>query len=117
MLIQFHKIILILTFGCLQFWNVNTFAQEIAFNHLTVQSGLSNNKVNTVIQDRTGFIWFGTEDGLNRYDGYNFKIFRHDPSDSNSLSGNSVWSLMEDHIGNIWIGTKGGVLNRFNPRK
>ena len=115
MLIRFHNIIFILIYCCLQFGNVNVFAQEIVFNHLTVEYGLSSNKVNTVIQDRTGFIWFGTEDGLNRYDGYNFKIFRHDPSNPNSLSGNSIWSLMEDHIGNIWIGTKGGVLNRFDP--
>ncbi len=115
MLFRFPNIILILTFGFLLFLQTNSFAQEIVFNHLTVENGLSNNKVNTVMQDRTGFIWFGTEDGLNRYDGYNFKIFRHDPSDSNSLSGNSIWSLMEDHKGNIWIGTKGGVLNKFIP--
>ena len=92
-----------------------TFAQSLKFNHLTVEDGLSNNIVNTVIQDKTGFIWFGTEDGLNRYDGYNFKIFRNDPSDSNSLSDNSIWSLIEDRAGNIWIGTKGGMLNRYDP--
>ncbi len=91
------------------------YPQSFKFNHLTVEDGLSNNKVNAVIQDRTGFIWFGTEDGLNRYDGYNFKIFRNNPSDSSSLSGNSIWSLIEDHSGNIWIGTKGGILNKFNP--
>lgn len=90
-------------------------AQSIIFNHLTVEDGLSNNDVNTVIQDQTGFIWFGTDDGLNRFDGYNFKVFRHDPSDSNSLSDNSIWSLMEDSKGNIWVGTKGGVLNKFDP--
>ncbi len=91
------------------------FAQSIKFNHLTVEDGLSNNDVNTVVQDRTGFIWFGTDDGLNRYDGYNFKVFRHNPDDSNSISDNSIWSLTEDKEGNIWIGTKAGVLNKFNP--
>jgi len=99
-------------------WLISTsiiYPQSLIFNHLTVDDGLSNNDVNAVIQDKTGFIWFGTEDGLNRYDGYNFKIFRHDPSDSNSISGNSIWSLIEDHSGNIWIGTKGGILNKFNP--
>ena len=116
-MIRFHfsHYIFVILFALL---NATTifYSQSITFNHLTVENGLSNNDVNTVIQDKTGFIWLGTEDGLNRYDGYKFKIFRHDPSDSNSLSGNSIWSLIEDHLGNIWIGTKGGILNKFNPR-
>jgi ligand-binding sensor domain-containing protein len=88
---------------------------HITFNHLTVEDGLSNNKVNTITQDKTGFIWFGTEDGLSRFDGYNFKIYRHDPSDSNTLSNNSIWALLEDSKGNIWIGTKDGTVNIFDP--
>jgi signal transduction histidine kinase/ligand-binding sensor domain-containing protein/DNA-binding response OmpR family regulator len=91
------------------------FAQSIKFNHLTVKDGLSNNIVKTVIQDQAGFMWFATEDGLNRYDGYGFKLFRHNPSDSNSLSDNSVWALTEDKSGNIWIGTKAGILDRYDP--
>ncbi|VAX27251.1 DNA-binding response regulator, AraC family, partial [hydrothermal vent metagenome] len=85
------------------------------FNHLTVENGLSNNVVNAVIQDSTGFIWFGTEDGLNRYDGYKFRIFRYDSEDSNSISDNKILALTEDREGNIWAGTKDGVLNRFDP--
>jgi ligand-binding sensor domain-containing protein len=99
----------------LGFYSPNNFAQSITFNHLSVENGLSNNVVNTVIQDKTGFMWFATEDGLNRYDGYGFKIFRHDPDDSNSISDNSIWALAEDKQGNIWIGTKAGILDRFNP--
>lgn len=91
------------------------FSQSINFNHLTVENGLSNNKVNDVIQDQFGFIWFGTEDGLNRYDGYEFKVFRNDPGDSTSISDNSIWALTEDSNGNIWIGTKDGFLNKYNP--
>jgi signal transduction histidine kinase/ligand-binding sensor domain-containing protein/DNA-binding response OmpR family regulator len=91
------------------------YPQSLIFNHLTVEDGLSNNKVNTVIQDQTGFLWFGTEDGLNRYDGYKIKVFRNDPSDSNSLSDNSIWSMLEDRQGNIWIGTKSGILNKYDP--
>ncbi|HSL87819.1 MAG TPA: two-component regulator propeller domain-containing protein, partial [Ignavibacteriaceae bacterium] len=79
--------------------STNSYAQSITFNHLTVEDGLSNNKVNTITQDKTGFIWFGTEDGLSRFDGYNFKIYRHDPSDSNTLSNNSIWALLEDRQG------------------
>ncbi len=93
------------------------FAQNLSvkFNHLTVEDGLSNNVVNAVIQDSTGFIWFATEDGLNRYDGYRFKIFRHDPEDSNSISGNKILALAVDREGNIWTGTKEGILNKFDP--
>jgi len=72
--------------------------------------------VNTVIQDQIGFMWFATEDGLNRYDGYGFKIFRNDPENLNSISDNSIWALSEDRQGNIWIGTKAGVLDKFNPK-
>ncbi|MFO7527108.1 MAG: two-component regulator propeller domain-containing protein, partial [Ignavibacteriaceae bacterium] len=93
----------------------SSYAQSIVFSHLTVDDGLSNNDVNTLIQDKTGFIWFGTEDGLNRYDGYQFKIFRNDPADSNSISDNTIWALLEDSKGYIWAGTKNGILNRFNP--
>jgi signal transduction histidine kinase/ligand-binding sensor domain-containing protein/DNA-binding response OmpR family regulator len=89
--------------------------QTINFNHITVENGLSNNDVNTLIQDKYGFIWFGTDDGLNRYDGYNFKVFRHAPDDSNSISDNSIWALEEDKKGNIWIGTKAGNLNKYDP--
>ena len=91
------------------------YSQNLRFKSLTVEDGLSNNKVNTVIQDQTGFMWFGTDDGLNRFDGYNFIVLRHDPLDSNSISGNSIWSLMEDSHGNIWIGTKEGILDRYDP--
>ncbi len=95
--------------------NQNLIGQSINFKHITVENGLSNNDVNTLIQDKYGFIWFGTDDGLNRYDGYNFKIFRHAPEDSNSISDNSIWALAEDKKGNIWIGTKAGYFNKYDP--
>ena len=106
-------ICLIIIFGII---SPNNFSQSITFNHLTVENGLSSNTVYSIIQDQAGFLWFGTDDGLNRYDGYNFKVFRQDPDDSNSVSSNNIWSLMVDHSGNIWIGTKAGELNRYNPR-
>ncbi len=67
-------------------------------------------------QDHQGFLWFATLDGLNRYDGYNFKIFRNDPDDRNSLSNNNLWSLLADRSGVLWVGTTGGGLDRFDPR-
>ena len=92
-----------------------TAAQPLIFNHLTVEDGLSNNEVYSVLQDRTGFIWFAAEDGLNRFDGYKFEIFRSDPEDPNSISDNSIWSLMEDSEGMIWAGTMAGFVNRYDP--
>jgi signal transduction histidine kinase/ligand-binding sensor domain-containing protein len=85
------------------------------FIYLTIQDGLSSNSINSIIQDKKGFLWIGTEDGLNRYDGYTFKVYRNKRGDKNSLSNNFIWSLCEDKDGMIWIGTDGGGLNKFNP--
>jgi len=91
------------------------FGQDVLFKSLTVKNGLSNSYVNCMLQDRTGFIWFGTDDGLNRYDGYNVKVFRNIPGDSSSLSDNIIWAIFEDKEGYLWIGTKGGILDRYSP--
>jgi len=97
--------------------NLQISAQPLKFKQLTMESGLSNNRVFTIIQDRIGFMWFGTSDGLNRYDGYSFKVFRHDPNDSNSVSNNYIEALFEDSNSNIWIGTKDGILNKYDHVK
>jgi signal transduction histidine kinase/ligand-binding sensor domain-containing protein/DNA-binding response OmpR family regulator len=90
-------------------------AQErVAFRHLTIADGLSQNAVSAIVQDRRGFMWFGTKDGLNRYDGYQFVAFRHDPFDSTSISDSEIASLFEDSRGTLWVGTRGGGLNRFD---
>ena len=85
-----------------------------AFRHLTVADGLSQNTVQALLQDRRGFLWVGTKDGLNRHDGYTFLVFRHDPSDSASLSASNVTALLEDGDDRLWVGTRGGGLNRFD---
>ena len=93
------------------------FAQsDLRFKRLSIVQGLSQSTVETVLQDRYGFMWIGTEDGLNRYDGYQFKIYKHDPGDSTSISNNNVWCLFEDHDGYLWIGTFSGGLNRYDPK-
>lgn len=109
---SYYYILLILTlFGL----NLQVFSQPLQFQQLTMEDGLSNNRVFSIIQDRIGFMWFGTSDGLNRYDGYEFKVFRSDPNDSTSISNNSIETLCEDSNSNIWIGTKDGILNKYNP--
>jgi two-component system sensor histidine kinase ChiS len=85
------------------------------FEHLSLEQGLSQSVVTAILQDRKGFLWLGTQDGLNRYDGYSFRIFRRDPRDPKSLGNNYVFSLAEDRDGRLWIGTNGGGLDRFDP--
>jgi signal transduction histidine kinase/ligand-binding sensor domain-containing protein len=91
------------------------FPQANRFGHFSVQEGLSNSFVNCLIQDRTGFIWFGTDDALNRFDGYEVKVFRSNPNDKSSISENIIWALWEDNSGKLWIGTKSGGLNKYDP--
>lgn len=89
--------------------------QHLQKNFLTVDNGLSHNEVTAIVQDKDGFIWIGTRGGLNRYDGYQFKIFNQIPGDSNSLVNPSIESLFVDSKGNIWIGTKSGGVSKYNP--
>lgn len=74
---------------------------------------MSQGSVNCLTQDRAGFIWLGTQDGLNRYDGYKFKTFRHDPGDSNSIPNEWIHALYNDRSGTVWIGSDGGGLSKW----
>ena len=93
-----------------QIWSQNN---NIRFENITTDQGLSQSSVTTIYQDKKGFLWFGTIDGLNRYDGNRFKIFKYIPGDSSSISRSFIWDICEDDEGNIWVGTEGG-LNKFN---
>ncbi|MEI6946088.1 two-component regulator propeller domain-containing protein [Paraflavisolibacter sp. H34] len=84
-------------------------AQPVYFRHYQVENGLSNNAVIATLQDRKGFMWFGTKDGLNRFDGYSFKVFRNNPDDSGSIGNNFIHSLYEDPEGVLWVGTNSGL--------
>jgi len=88
----------------------------LRFDHISIEQGLSQSSVRVIFQDSRGFIWFGTEDGLNRYDGYTFKIYKPDPDASNSLSDRWITSIVEDKEGYLWVATRLGGLNRYDPR-
>lgn len=112
-----NTIFFYLLFPLLLWWGNLLFAQTappIKFKRISQEDGLSQNSVLCILQDRQGFMWFGTEIGLNKYDGYAFTTYKKDPQDLNSLSDDYISSICEDRSGLLWIGTSGG-LNSLNP--
>ncbi len=89
---------------------------NLSFESLTSSDGLSSNSINCIYQNSEGFLWVGSQNGLNRFDGYSFLTYKNNPGDSNSLSNNIVTSIQEDKEGLLWIGTLKG-LNVFNPSR
>jgi PAS domain S-box-containing protein len=88
----------------------------LRFSRLSTEDGLSQTKVSQIVQDDQGFMWFGSQYGLNRYDGYKFKVFKHEPGRTNSLSGVYISSLFKDRSGSLWIGCEGEeFLDKFDP--
>ena len=92
----------------------NALVRDLRFNHLTTNDGLSQSYVTAILQDRRGFMWFSTRDGLNRYDGNTFIVYKHDPNDPGTLSSNFIQDLLEDDDGYLWLATNTGV-NKFDP--
>ncbi|MFI5131239.1 MAG: two-component regulator propeller domain-containing protein, partial [Chitinophagales bacterium] len=86
-----------------------TCGQSYYFRHLQVENGLSNNAVISCVQDQKGFLWFGTKDGLDRFDGYSFKIFRNDPDENSSIGSNFIHTLYVDPSDIMWVGTEKGL--------
>src|SRR5512140_2570514 len=100
----------------ISFLSSTAFAQRsVLFQHLTVKEGLSQGSVICVFQDSKGFMWFGTQDGLNRFDGYECKIYKHDQANPKTISDNFVLFIAEDSAHTLWFGTLNNpdVLNRF----
>jgi signal transduction histidine kinase/ligand-binding sensor domain-containing protein/DNA-binding response OmpR family regulator len=95
-------------------YSLHGISQNINFKHININDGLSQNAVFAILKDSKGFMWFGTKDGLNRYDGYDFVIYQHNPFDSTTLSANYITCLLEDKRGFIWVGTYNGGLNFYN---
>jgi len=104
--LSFKKPIIIFLFVVLAFANE---AQNLVFRHITSDNGLSTNLVNCITQDKKGFMWFGTQDGLNRYDGYNLKVYKHEPNNKNSLSYSEVNCLLELDNNVLLVGTPNGI--------
>lgn len=88
---------------------------QYRFSHLGISNGLSQNSVHFIFQDSEGYIWLGTQDGLNRYDAYSFRTFRHNKSDTVSISDNFITGITEDDAHNLWIATRNGA-NRFDRK-
>jgi signal transduction histidine kinase/ligand-binding sensor domain-containing protein/DNA-binding response OmpR family regulator len=90
---------------------------HLKFQHLGKSAGLTESNITCILQDSRGFMWFGTRDGLNRYDGYGFTVYRNQEGDAKSISNNFITTIIEDKKGNLWIGTWGGGLNRWDREK
>jgi two-component system sensor histidine kinase ChiS len=84
------------------------------FQHISVNDGLSDSRITSIVQDHKGFMWFGTHEGLNRYDGYEFKIFKHDPKDSTSIPSDFIHSLTILKDSSLWVGTNNGMVGKFD---
>jgi len=95
--------------------SISIFSEEkLIFEGISIDKGLSSRGVNCIVQDNVGFLWFGTENGLNKYDGYNFKVFKHNPNDSLSISNSRINCFCKTKSNTLWIGTDKG-LNKYNP--
>jgi len=89
---------------------------NFVFENLSIPQGLSNPTINSICEDKYGFLWLGTDDGLSRYDGYEFKVYKNNPSDSTSLPGNTIYAISEDNNGDLWIGGN-NVLVKYDRKK
>ena len=103
-------LVLFIGFICYQIiCHAQVMDEHYYFKNLSVQNGLSQNTVNAILQDKQGFMWFGTKDGLNRYDGLSFRKFKHDGRSQQSIGNSFITALYEDAEGNIWVGTDVGL--------
>ncbi|MGZ3844551.1 MAG: hybrid sensor histidine kinase/response regulator transcription factor [Flavisolibacter sp.] len=110
---SYKKQILFVICSCL-LWMHGSCQEEISFTSLTTKEGLSSNSVNAILKDHLGLLWFATVDGLNKFDGTHFTVYRNKPGDHASLQSNEILSISEDKKGNLWVGTGGGSLSLYD---
>lgn len=103
-----QRYFLLRTFCCWLLSCVVVNAQELKFSHIGSDQGLSQAVANDIFQDKQGFMWFATQEGLNKYDGYTFTIYKNDPNDSSSIANGYLNTIIQDVNGKYWIGTNGG---------
>ncbi len=101
-------------FTVILFFSFVAFSQNYKFEKVGTRAGLSHSNISCILQDSRGFMWFGTRDGLNKYDGYRFTVFKNDADDTTTLAHNTVMDIVEDEQGDIWIATWGGGLNKYD---
>ncbi len=93
---------------------LNAQSTDLNFERILSDKGLSQNTIHYILQDKQGYMWFATEDGLDKYDGYNFTVYKNNPNNVNSIPDNFIWTLYEDKNGIMWIGSNSGGLSKFN---
>ena len=109
-----HLIILI-TVILLIFSQISYTQEYMLFDHIGLREGLSQSVIASILQDDHGYMWFGTMDGLHKYDGYRFTIYKNNLNDPHSISDSNIIDVCQDSNGNIWVGTSVGGVNRFDP--
>jgi ligand-binding sensor domain-containing protein/signal transduction histidine kinase len=105
-----YFLVLVSLFGSCSLWAQQL---DLEFERFNTNDGLSQNHVFSIVQDHSGFLWFGTDDGLNRFDGHEFKVFRHSEADTNTIVDNSIRALLVGRDSSIWIGTNSGICRYF----
>ena len=111
------RIGLVILLCCAPLHPLFALTQNIRFSQIGVNQGLSQGSVRFVFQDSKGFIWFGTKDGLSKYDGYKVTVYKKEIKNANSLSSNDIKCISEDREGKLWIATWEGGVNVFDPRR
>ncbi|SEO97268.1 Signal transduction histidine kinase [Mucilaginibacter sp. OK283] len=116
---MFNKPLLTFLLFLLLLLNSNAFSQDIGLKMSRVNSSnsISQNSISSILKDSYGFMWFGTQDGLNKFDGYQFTVYKHQSRNSKSLQANNILTICEDKKGNIWVGTRMGGLSKYDREK
>ena len=101
--------VLVSVFFIITLTNISEAQEHINFKHITIENGLSQSNAQTIYQDSNGYIWIGTNEGLNRYNGFEMKVYKSDKDKKNTIINNYILSIQEDNEKNLWVGTNKGI--------